>query len=78
MLDKIAKDGSRVLLVTPHWQEAPWYELLLELTVRSYEWRGRDAYVVSFTFRCEDLKNKTDFEAGAARRDFGGKSCGEG
>ena len=41
VLDKIAKDGSRVLLVTPHWQEAPWYELLLELTVRSYEWRGK-------------------------------------
>ena len=35
VLDKIAKDGSRVLLVTTHWQEAPWYELLLELTVRS-------------------------------------------
>ena len=32
VLDKIANDGSRVLLVTPHWQEAPWYELSLELT----------------------------------------------
>ena len=41
VLDKIAKGGSMVLLVTPHWQEAPWYELLLELTVRSYEWRGK-------------------------------------
>ena len=41
VLAKIAEDGSRVLLVTPHWQEAPWYELLLELTVRSYEWRGK-------------------------------------
>ena len=30
-----------MLLVTPHWQEAPWYELLLKLTVRSYEWRGK-------------------------------------
>ena len=41
VLDKIARDGSRVLLVTPHWQEAPWYELLLELTVGSYAWRGK-------------------------------------
>ena len=41
MLTKIAEDGSRVLLVTPHLKEAPWYELLMELTVRSYEWRGR-------------------------------------
>ena len=41
VLDKIAGEGSRVLLVTPHWQEAPWYELLLKLTVRSYEWRGK-------------------------------------
>ena len=41
VLAKIAEDSSRVLLVTPHWQEAPWYELLLELTVRSYEWRGK-------------------------------------
>ena len=41
VLDKIAEDGSRVLLVTHHWQEAPWYELLLKLTVRSYEWRGK-------------------------------------
>ena len=41
VLTKIAEDGSRVLLVTPHWKEAPWYELLMELTVRSYEWRGR-------------------------------------
>ena len=40
MFAKIAKEGSRVLLVTPHWKEAPWYGLLLELTVRSYEWRG--------------------------------------
>ena len=30
-----------MLLVTPHWQEAPWYELLLRMTVRSYEWRGK-------------------------------------
>ena len=41
VLTKIAEDGSRMLLVTPHWREAPWYGLLLELTVRSYEWRGR-------------------------------------
>ena len=41
MLDKIAKEGARVLLVTPHWNEAPWYGLLQELTVRSYEWRVR-------------------------------------
>ena len=41
VLTKIAEDGSRVLLVTPHWKEAPWYELLMELTVRSYEWRWR-------------------------------------
>ena len=41
VLAKIAEDGSRVLLVTPHWQEAPWYELLLTLTVRSYEWMGK-------------------------------------
>ena len=40
VLDKIAKEGARVLLVTPHWNEAPWYGLLQELTVRSYEWRG--------------------------------------
>ena len=39
VLAKIAEDGSRVLLVTPHWQEAPLYELFLELTVRSYERR---------------------------------------
>ena len=39
VLTKIAKDWSRVLLVTPHWKEAPWFMLLLELTVRSYEWR---------------------------------------
>ena len=30
-----------MLLVTPHLHEAPWYELLLALTVRSYEWRGK-------------------------------------
>ena len=41
VLAKIAEDGARVLLVTPHWKEAPWYELLMELTVRIYEWRGR-------------------------------------
>ena len=41
VLTKIAEDGSRVLLVKPHLKEAPWYELLMELTVRSYEWRGR-------------------------------------
>ena len=41
VLIKIAEDGARVLLVTPHWQEAPWYELLLELTVRCYKWRGK-------------------------------------
>ena len=41
VLAKIAEDGSSVLLVTSHWQEAPWYELLLKLTVRSYEWRGK-------------------------------------
>ena len=41
VLDKIAKEGARVLLVTPHWKEAPWYGLLQELTVKSYEWRGR-------------------------------------
>ena len=41
VLTKIAEDSSRVLLVTPHRQEAPWYELLLKLTVRSYEWRGK-------------------------------------
>ena len=40
VLAKIAKEGSRVLLVTPHWKEAPWYGLLMEVTVRSYEWRG--------------------------------------
>ena len=39
VLDKIAKEGARVLLATPHWKEAPWYGLLQELTVRSYEWR---------------------------------------
>ena len=41
VLTNIAEDGSRVLLVTPHWKEAPWYEFLIELTVRSYEWRGK-------------------------------------
>ena len=41
MLDNIPKEGSRVLVVTPHWKEAHWYELLIKLTVRSYEWRGR-------------------------------------
>ena len=41
VLTKIAEDGSRVLLVTPHWKEAPCYELLMELKVRSYEWRGK-------------------------------------
>ena len=30
-----------MLLVTPHWKEAPWYEMLMELTVRSYEWSGK-------------------------------------
>ena len=30
-----------MLLVTPNWKEAPWYELLMELTVRSYEWMGK-------------------------------------
>ena len=40
VLTKIAKEESR-LLVTPHWKEAPWYGLLMELTVRSYEWRGK-------------------------------------
>ena len=28
VLDKIAMEGARVLLVTPHWKEAPWYGLL--------------------------------------------------
>ena len=41
VLDKIAKEGARVLLVTPHWKEAPWYAVLQVLTVRSYEWMGR-------------------------------------
>ena len=41
VLANIAKEGSRVLLVTPYWKGAPWYGLLLELTVRSYEWRGK-------------------------------------
>ena len=41
VLTKIAEDGSRVLLVTPHWKEAPWYGLLMELTVRIYEWMWR-------------------------------------
>ena len=41
VLTKIAEDGSRVLLVTPHWKEGPWYAFLMELKVRSYEWRGR-------------------------------------
>ena len=41
VLDNIAKEGARVLLVKPHWKEAPWYGLLQELTVRSYEWRER-------------------------------------
>ena len=41
VLTKISKEWSRVLLVTSHWREAPWYGLLMELTVRSYEWRGR-------------------------------------
>ena len=40
VLAKIANEGSRVLLVTPHWRAAPWYGLLNELTVRSYYWRG--------------------------------------
>ena len=40
VLTKIAEDGSRVLLVTPHWREAPWYGLLMKLTVRSFEWSG--------------------------------------
>ena len=30
-----------MLLVTPHRNEAPWYGLLQELTVRSYELIGR-------------------------------------
>ena len=38
VLTNIAEEGSMVLLVTPHWKEAPWYGLLQELTVRSYEW----------------------------------------
>ena len=37
VLTNIVEDGSRVLLVTPHWKEAPWYALLMEFTVRSYE-----------------------------------------
>ena len=37
----IATEGLMVLLVTPHWNEAPWYLLLQELVVRSFEWRGR-------------------------------------
>ena len=41
VLTKIAEYESRVLLVTPHWREAPWYELLMELKVRNCEWRGR-------------------------------------
>ena len=41
VLAKIAEHSSRVLLVTPHRQEAPWYELLLKMTVRSYERRGK-------------------------------------
>ena len=41
VLDKIAKECARVLLLTPHWKEAPGYVLLQELTVRRYEWMGR-------------------------------------
>ena len=41
VFDKIAKEVSRVLLVTTHWTEASWYGLLLELTVLCYEWRSR-------------------------------------
>ena len=41
VLTSISKEWSRVLLVTTHWREAPWYGLLMGLTLRSYEWRGR-------------------------------------
>ena len=57
VLAKIAEDGSRVLLVTPHWKEAPWYELLMELTVRSYEWSGR-LYLAEGGI-CDQFKNGT-------------------
>ena len=41
VLQKINMDKSRVMLVTPYWVNAPWYELLRELTVRSVAWEGR-------------------------------------
>ena len=50
VLAKIAKEGSRVLEVTPHWNEAPWYGFSQELTVRSYEWRGRLCGGGAYTF----------------------------
>ena len=38
VLEKIRKEHSRVLLITPKWKYAPWYEDLLAITVRSYEY----------------------------------------
>ena len=40
VLEKVSKERSRVSMVAPYCKEALWYELLVELNGRSYDWRG--------------------------------------
>ena len=41
VLWKADHDGSAMLLVTPKWENAPWYPMLMVLAVRQREWVGR-------------------------------------
>ena len=41
VLEKVCRDKSRLLLVTPNWLKAQWFALLTKLAVRQKEWTGK-------------------------------------
>ena len=41
VLEKVCRDKSRLLLVTPNWPDAMWFPLLARLAVRQKEWKGK-------------------------------------
>jgi hypothetical protein len=38
VIDKIQREGSRLLLVTPYWPNAPWFQTLRQLTLDRRKW----------------------------------------
>ena len=38
VIDKIQREGSRVLLVTPYWPHAPWFRILRHMTLDRRKW----------------------------------------